>query len=208
MEEGLQNPKVSVFLEKARQDPRPWVTDFAKTVEPVSLSLKEQEIKGEVLIAGHGGFVPERIFVATSESGFDEIKPEITSLTLNDNESLSNEQIYFPKSNGKIVVLNGKLQEIAEQITEPKYDVVFFFRIHNLQRQLEDGLLDDIYRTLKLGGLFIGSGGFSSKEEAEKLLKTKFASSTVTALPNPDCEGLPYDKEHLGFKLQKISDSL
>lgn len=205
--EDLQNKKVSVFLEKARKAPYPGIIDFAESVEPLSLSIKAQEIRGDVLVAGHGGFVPERIFVATSESGFDEIKPEVTSLTLIDDESSSDPEIYFSNTKNIIKAQTCALHELAGQTTEPKYDVVIFFRINNLQEQLEEGLLDDLYRILRTGGLVLGSGNFNSKEEAEKLLRSKFEVKNLVSLPNPDYSGYTYNL-HLGFKLQKLSNNL
>jgi hypothetical protein len=204
MEEGLQNPNISVFLEQARKDPRKSIVDFAKTVESLSLIIKEQEIQGDVLVAGHGGFVPERIFVATADSGFDEVKPEIESLTLIDDESSSNPEIYFSHTNGRIKAQTCTLQELADQLPEPKFDVVFFFRINNLQQQLEEGLLGDLFQMVKPGGQIIGSGGFVSEEEADKLLKSKFKVENLVPLPNPDYSGYCFNIVHLGFKLQKI----
>jgi hypothetical protein len=205
--EDLPKASVSPFLERTQKDPREGLVIFAETVEPRSLFIKEQEIKGDVLIAGHGGFVPERIFVATSESGFDEVKPEISSLLLIDDESSSNPEIYFSHANSRIKAQTCTLQEFAQQISEPKFDVVFFLRIttieNTLQKQLEKGLLSDIYRILKPGGLVIGSGGFVSEEEADQLLKTKFKVENLIALPNPDYSGYHYNAVHLGFKLRK-----
>ena len=206
--EDLQNQNVSVFLEKARKDPHPGIIDFAETVEPLSLFLKDQEIRGDVLIAGHGGFVPERIFVATPDSGFDVIKPEVASLTLIDDESSGDAEIYFSKADGKIKAQACSLQELADQTVEPKYDVILFFRINNLQEQLEEGLLGDLYRILRPGGHLLGSGGFNSKEEARKLMESKFKVENLVSLPNPDYSGYPYNAVHLGFKLQKPSDNL
>jgi hypothetical protein len=201
--EDLPNNGSSVFLERTKKDPRKSLVDFAQTVEPISLLLKDQEIQGDVLVAGHGGFIPERIFVATAESGFDEVKPEISSLTLIDDESSSNPEIYFSHANSRIKAQTCTLQELAGQLPEPKFDVVFFFRINNLQRQLEKGLLDNIYRMLKPGAFLIGSGGFDSQAEADQLLKTKFKVENLVALPNPDYSGYPFNTAHIGFKLQK-----
>ena len=204
----LRNQSISVFLENARKVPYPGIIDFAETVEPLSLLLKDQETKGDILIAGHGGFVPERIFVATSDSGFDEVKPEITSLTLIDDESSSDPEIYFSRANGRIKAKTCTIQELADQTVEPKFDVAFFFRINNLQQQLDEGLLEDLYQILKPNGLLLGSGGFNSKEEAEKLLKSKFEVENLVSLPNPDYSGYTFNQVHLGFKLQKPPGNL
>jgi len=189
------------------------IYSFASTIE--RLGVIPKHISGDVLIAGHGGAFPERVFVCTQSSRFKTLRPEIKSLTCTDPGLFTNPNIQlnapvitrFPgeipiTKQPSINFLPDSLQTLLPHMNKALFDTILFFRIRALHEQLEDGLLELIHGALKPEAFFIGSGGFENEQKALQLLQTRFEIITTTLLPNSDDSGYQY-QTHLGFILQK-----
>jgi hypothetical protein len=190
------------------------IGDFVETIR--RLPVKRGDIKGDVLIAGHGSSIPERALVCSQKSGWSKMREGVRSLTCCDCEILTNPELLFEQevlagpfprrrgeiSEGTIRYSRDSFQYALDGVDDDTFDTALFFRIQMLQEQLEQGLLQQIGRVLKPHGIFTESGSFDSMEAAEGLTSGKFEIKSIKELPNPDYSGYPY-KTHVGFVLEK-----
>lgn len=185
---------------------------FTGTIE--NLKIPQDFVKGNVLIVGHGPFIPERLLVCTPESSYRKPKKDINFLYCCDSENSTHPRCGFNKKvrtarnkfpdnpkKGSIYYYPGRLQEAMQNLKPNLFDTAMMFRIDYLDEQFP-AVLRDVARILKDGGTFLGSGSFVSEAQFKQIVQDNLTIKKLGFLPNPDHSGFKYD-QHLGFILQK-----
>jgi hypothetical protein len=146
---------------------------FLRHVE--SLQITPQHIQGKVLVIGQGTAFPERVFLTTPQSQFEELRKEVRAVYCCDPDdypfppnsylkapsvdtiditSLPEppaQTVYFESSNCEVF-----LPKVAVDF----FDGILMMRIANIGTQIgEYGLIDTLIPYIKPGGHLICSGG-------------------------------------------------
>jgi len=190
---------------------------FAATIS--RLPIRKEDIKGHVLIGGHGPAFPERALVCSPDSNYKQIRNGVTSITCCDPEPFTNPHLRVshpvevcghteePKrGQGSFNYYPSSLQEALKGMCSGIFDTAMFFRIVNLQEQFPS-LLPLVAKVLRPNGIFTGSGDFDSEDKLRNLLEVEFDIRSLALLPSPDYSGFRY-RTHIGFILQGNSKSL
>ena len=213
----LTESRTAVSSEIAANLPEvnPALDKFAETV--ALLGISPQDFNGNILIVGHGPQFLERKLVCTQESGFHSLRRQVNSLTLVDinfpsdprdhlQEVVINKHPqYLPGIfTGAVNYYQWSLKPAMSGVEEPVFDTIAFFRVEKMQPQFPE-VLEIIDRTLKPGGLFVGSGGFKDESAIKDLVNGQFSLEKTVVLPNPDHFGRGYNSDHIGFVMRKHS---
>lgn len=208
--------EAGIWVRKAEKGGSTVIREFASTI--VRLPIYPEDIKGKILIGGIGQAFPERLFLCTPESFFEQIivgiDVGIELIICCDPDFCTNPKNFIENPvvelspEGRLELVAGvgyypaSLQEVLPSIPPDTFDVLMFFGITDMQEQLRKGLLGDIRRVLKGNGIFIGSGDFENLKVAKMILGEGFSSRSIISLPNPDYFGFLY-RTHVGFVLKK-----
>ncbi len=191
----------------------PYMTEFAQMME--TLGIKEQDVRGAVLIIGQGTRFPERLLVTTPESGFRTLRPEIESLVLcdpNPKTNPGNALNHFVRVAGRHdrpALVKGAvnyypylLEEFVTFMPPEVFDAALLFHATALDRKLQLGMGLLIEKPLKKDALFMGSGDFGPLGNPQEILEKDFEVVTLQKLSNRDQFGNLY-LNHQGFVLRK-----
>jgi len=205
--------EASIWVARAEASGQTVLEQFAYTIN--RLPIKEEGVKGDILIGGQGPAFPERVLVCGQDSNFREMRPTVNSLTCCDSEFFTNPQIRikhpvktllpghqprFQKESVNYYLYS--LQEVLPYVSPESFDTALFFRICEIQEQFQTGLLTVLKHVLKKGALLIGSGSFDDMGIAQKILEKEFIIIAIRELPKIDYSGFAY-KTHVGFILEK-----
>jgi hypothetical protein len=179
------------------------------------LNIGRSFFHGNILAFSKDDVFPERFLIGRPESHFQTIKNDVVKL-------LTIEQLpyFYPRFTENIIlppveeIINLKQGEIGNYPTKPKYilslcqflfyklpnffDFSFELESYEIGNQIEHGLLDSLYQTLKPGGIFVGSGEMN----IQTLPKYTKKYTTIKAMSLTDALGFPF-YNHGGFILQK-----
>ncbi len=201
------------WTDKAEGLQLPFMTEFAQMME--TLGIKEQDVRGAVLIVGQGTRFPERLLVTTPESGLATLRPEIDSLTLCDPNPATNPRNalnHFVRMAGRydrpalqkraVSYYPYLFEESVAYMPPESFDTALLFHAAALDRKFQLGLGLLLERFLKKDALFMGSGDFGQLENPQEVLEKDFEVVTLQKLPNRDLLGNLYFN-HQGFVLRK-----
>lgn len=199
------------FYKEAIYGRRLTIAEFAESVGTLELDINR--IKGVVLVAGHGPAFPERVFICSPKSEFTQLDPKVRLLICCDPDlstspasSLENRMITLLEGQspsaekGRACFYFLMLQRVLRHLKPKSLDAIAFFRIPDMQEQIEHGLLPLVKKIMKQGGIFMGSGEFESLEEAERLLGMIFEILSIQRL-YPFSSGYLFSN-HIGFVVE------
>lgn len=188
------------------------ITAFANNVN--ELLIDPKYISGNVLVAGPGKEFPERLLIFAPDSNFTSLNPQINSLTccepdlfcprmhLDQSVEILKEGEVPRFDSGKFYYLPTHIETMLDSTPEA-FDAITLFRMPQIQKLLENGLLPLIANSLKQDGIFMGSGYFSSLKKAEEILIDQFTPEAISKLNNPNSSGNSYGLENIGFVMRK-----
>jgi len=204
----------SIWIERT-EEANSVIGEFAEDIAP--LDIREEDIGGDVLIAGGGQAMPEIVFVGDPSHYFERLRAGVRTLTCCDCELLTSPEHHLEPDytveflgageapspeRGRVFYCPWSLQYFLRGIPEATFNCITFFRINRLYEQFDEDLIDLVARALKPGGVFIGSGSLKDEEAVRGMIGEKLDVETIRRLPNPS-SGYPFRPAHIGFVLRK-----